>query len=190
MIFGYVKEKKLQNIGIIITIKMNIDKINSLNISKFIETFKNIFEKTKSITKEAEHSRPYKNKKHMIDCFLLIFDSLELKKKLQIIHNHPDLGNNIKINQGLTKLSQEEQLLAGLQDCTENEFKLFNRLNTSFKLKFNIPFIYAVRGKNKDNILKEFQSRLANSDLNSEIDISIEQVKRIALLRLEELIDG
>ena len=94
-----------------------------------------------------------------------------------------------KINQGLTKLSKEEQSLAGLKDCTEEEFKLFNQLNTSFKLKFNIPFIYAVRGKNKDDIINEFQSRLPNLDINSEIDISIEQVKRIALLRLEELID-
>ena len=57
-------------------------------------------------------------------------------------------------------------------------------------MKFDIPFIYAVRGKNKTDILNEFKSRLSNSDIDSEIDISIEQVKRIALLRLEELISG
>ena len=169
---------------------MNIDDINILSNSIFIETFKNIFEKTESITQKAENLRPYKNKKHMINSFLLIFDSLDLKNKLQIINNHPDLGDKIKINKGLTKLSQEEQSLAGLQNCTKDEFKLFNELNSSFKLKFNIPFIYAVRGKNKRDILNEFQSRLINTDINSEIDISIEQVKRIALLRLEELIDG
>ena len=169
---------------------MNVDDINNLPHSNFIETFKNIFEKTKSITKKAENLRPYRNKKHMIDNFLLIFDSLNLKKKLQIIKAHPDLGNKIKINQGLTKLSHEEQSFAGLKDCTEDEFKLFNELNSSFKLKFNIPFIFAVRGKNKNDIINEFQSRLINSDINSEIDISIEQVKRIAFLRLEELIDG
>ena len=169
---------------------MNIDYINSLHVTNFIETFKNIFEKTESITKEAENLRPYKNKEHMIDNFLLIFDSLNLRKKLEIINNHPDLGDKIKINHGLTKLSHEEQSIAGLKDCTEDEFKLFNQLNSSFKLKFNIPFIYAVGGKNKGEIIKEFKSRLINSDINSEIDISIEQVKRIALLRLEKLIDG
>ena len=169
---------------------MNIDDINSLSNSNFIETFKNIFEKTKSITKKAENLRPYKNKKHMIDSFLLVFDSLNLKKKLQIINSHPDLADKIKINQGLTKLSQEEQSLAGLNECTEEEFKLFNKLNSSFKLKFNIPFIYAIRGKNKSDIVSEFKIRLINSDINSEIDISTEQVKRIAHLRLEKLIDG
>ena len=169
---------------------MNVEKINNLNFSNFVEIFKNIFEKTESIAKQAENLRPYKNKIHIIENFLSIFDSLNLKTKLQIINNHPDLGDKVKINRGLTKLSQEEQALAGLKDCTEEEFKLFNRLNTSFKLKFNIPFIYAVRDKNKFDIINEFQSRLANPNINSEIDISIEQVKRIALLRLEELIDG
>ena len=190
MMFGYVKEKKLQIIGIKTINRMNIDDINNLHASNFMETFKNIFEKTKSITKEVENLRPFKNKKHMINSFLLIFDSLNLKKKLQIINNHPDLGDKIKINQGLTKLSQEEQSLAGLKDCSEDEFELFNQLNSSFKLKFNIPFIYAVRGKNKGDIVNEFKSRLVNSDVNSEINISIKQVKRIAHLRLEELIDG
>ena len=168
---------------------MNIDDINNLNVINFIETFKNIFEKTELITKEAENLRPYKNKKHMINSFLLIFDSLNFKKKIEIINNHPDLGDKIKINQGLTKLSKEEQSLAGLKDCTEEEFKLFNQLNSSFKLKFKIPFIYAIGGKYKGEIINEFKSRLINSDINSEIDISIEQVKRIALLRLEKLID-
>ena len=169
---------------------MNIVNINNLSVKIFIETFKNIFEKTSSIAIEVENLRPYKDKKHMIDIFLLTFDSLNLENKLQIINNHPDLGDKIKINQGLSKLSQEEQSLAGLKDCTEEEFEQFNKLNSSFKLKFKIPFIFAVRGKNKSDIINEFQTRLANSDLNSEIDISIEQVKRIALLRLEELIDG
>ena len=168
---------------------MNIERINNLSVKIFIEKFKNIFEKTESITLEVENMRPYKSKKHMIECFLLVFDSLDLKSKLQIIKNHPDLGDKIKINQGLTKLSYEEQSLAGLKDCSEKEFEFFNKLNTSFKLKFNIPFIFAVRGKNKNDIINEFKSRLINSDINSEIDISIEQVKRIALLRLEELID-
>ena len=77
-----------------------------------------------------------------------------------------------------------------MSQCTEEEFNIFNELNSAFKLKFNIPFIFAVRGKNKNEIINEFQLRLNNADINSEIEISIEQVKRIASLRLEELIDG
>ena len=169
---------------------MNIGGINSLSNEIFIETFKHIFEKSTFIAEDAKNIRPYKNKRHVIDSFLSIFDSLKLETKLKIINNHPDLGDKIKIIQGLTKSSQEEQTLAGLSQCTEEEFNIFNELNSAFKLKFNIPFIYAVRGKNKNEIINEFQLRLSNADINSEIEISIEQVKRIASLRLEELIDG
>ena len=169
---------------------MNIDSINELSKEIFIINFNNIFEKSIFITKKAESKRPYRDKEHMINIFLSIFDSLKKKSKIQIIKNHPDLGNKIKINSELTKLSQEEQSKAGLTDCTQQEFKQFNKLNSAFKLKFNIPFIFAVRGKNKNEILNEFHSRLRNLDINSEIDISVEQVKRIALLRLEELING
>ena len=169
---------------------MNIDVINSLSNEIFIETFKNIFEKSTFIAEDAKNIRPYKNKRHVIDSFLSIFDSLNLETKIKIINNHPNLGDKIKIYQGLTKSSQEEQTLAGLSQCTEEEFNLFNELNSAFKLKFNIPFIFAVRGKNKNEIINEFQLRLNNADINSEIEISIEQVKRIANLRLGELIDG
>ena len=168
---------------------MNIDGINKLSYKIFIETFKNIFENSIFITKNAENLRPYRNKNYMIDSFISIFNSLNMETKIKIINNHPDLGDKLKINQGLTKLSKEEQILAGLSECTEEEFKIFNELNSSFKIKFNIPFIFAVRGKNKNDIIKEFQSRLTNSNINSEIEISIQQVKRIAILRLEELID-
>ncbi len=169
---------------------MNIDSINELSKEIFIINFNNIFEKSIFITEKAESKRPYRDKEHMINIFLSIFDSLKKKSKIQIIKNHPDLGNKIKINSELTKLSQEEQRKAGLTDCTQQEFKQFNKLNSAFKLKFNIPFIFAVRGKNKNEILNEFHSRLGSLDINSEIDISVEQVKRIALLRLEELING
>ena len=189
MIFGYAKEKKLLLIGIKIIHNMNIVEINSQPKEIFINKFKNIFEKTTFITEDAENQRPYQNKIHMINIFISIFDLLDIKKKIKIICSHPNLGDKVKINQGLTKLSKDEQSQVGLTDCTEEEFKLFNELNAAFKLKFNIPFIFAVRGKNKNDIIKEFNSRLVNSNVDSEINISIEQVKKIALLRLEEIID-
>ena len=66
---------------------------------------------------------------------------------------------------------------------------LFKDLNSRFKNKFNIPFIFAVRNKNKNEIITEFKSRLENNDLNLEIKTSISQVKEIAKLRLTELIN-
>ena len=66
---------------------------------------------------------------------------------------------------------------------------MFQKLNSNFKEKFNIPFILAVRNKNKNEIIEDFKNRLNNSDVEKEIEISINQVREIAKLRLEEIIN-
>ena len=188
MIFGYAKERKLPIIGMKILV-MKVKDINNFNSEKFIDSFKNIYEESKFITEHADKKRPFKNKKEMILVFLELFDNLDEETKINIIKKHPDLADKIKINKGLSELSDEEQTRSGLKDCSEQEFNLFNDLNSRFKNKFNIPFIFAVRNKNKNEIITEFKSRLDNNDLNLEIKTSISQVKEIAKLRLTELIN-
>ena len=188
MIFGYAKERKLPIIGMKILV-MKIEDINNYNSEKFIDSFKNIYEESKFITEHADKKRPFKNKKEMILIFLELFDDLDEETKINIIKKHPDLADKIKINKGLSELSDEEQSRSGLKDCSEQEFNLFKDLNSRFKNKFNIPFIFAVRNKNKNEIITEFKSRLENNDLNLEIKTSISQVKEIAKLRLTELIN-
>jgi len=188
MIFGYAKERKLPIIGMKILV-MKIEDINNYNSEKFIDSFKNIYEESKFITEHADKKRPFKNKKEMILIFLELFDNLDEETKINIIKKHPDLADKIKINKGLSELSDEEQSRSGLKDCSEQEFNLFKDLNSRFKNKFNIPFIFAVRNKNKNEIITEFKSRLDNNDLSLEIKTSISQVKEIAKLRLTELIN-
>ena len=79
-------------------------------------------------------------------------------------------------------------LITSVKAVNEMETRLKD-LNSRFKNKFNIPFIFAVRNKNKNEIITEFKSRLDNNDLNLEIKTSISQVKEIAKLRLTELIN-
>ena len=54
--------------------------------------------------------------------------------------------------------------------------------------RFGIPFIFAIRGKSKSDILKEFETRLKSDNIEQELDKSINQVKKIATLRLNEII--
>jgi len=62
-------------------------------------------------------------------------------------------------------------------------------MNDEYKLKFSIPFIFAVKGANKFIIIDEFQRRLTNEDIDLEIAESIKQVKKIAKFRLDEIIN-
>ena len=167
---------------------MNINEVNNLDENVFLNIFKNIFEHSDFITKLVQKKRPFKNKSEIINHFMNTFDSLDQYTKVKIIRLHPDLGDKLKIREGLTSFSQEEQSRAGLSECNDEEFKEFNRLNNEFKSKFNIPFIYAVRGKTKQDILDEFIGRLKSDNMEQELDKSLIQVKKIANLRINEII--
>ena len=87
----------------------------------------------------------------------------------------------------LTPDSKKEQNSAGLDQCTEDEFNEFKKLNLIYK-KFGFPFILAVKGKNKNEILNNFRKRVSSSS-QIEFEEAIKQVKKIASLRLQEIRD-
>ena len=101
------------------------------------------------------------------------------EKKLALICAHPDLA----CVQGLTAASTSEQAGAGLNQCTPEELAEFQKLNTDYKKKFGFPFIVAVRGLHRTDILKQFRKRI-NNDAATEFETALEQVHKIAGFRL------
>ena len=168
---------------------MKIQDVNNLSSEEFIKNFNNIFEKTSSISISSEKKRPFINKKEMIETFINEFDNLNIDSKKNVLKNHPDLGNKLKITSDLTEMSKNEQRNVGLDKCTEDEFLLFKKMNDEYKSKFSIPFIFAVKGANKSIIIDEFKRRLIIENIELEIEEAIKQVKKIAKFRLNEIID-
>ena len=106
-----------------------------------------------------------------------------LKKIVEIFNLHPKLA----IEKKLTSFSSEEQKNAKLDTCSKEELLEFEKLNLDYERKFKFPFIIAVKGKNKIDILNKFKERINNS-LENEFLEAKNQVKKIATFRLEELI--
>ena len=161
-----------------------INKINKLSKSEFIKVFANIFENARWIAEELHNQKPFNNFEELSSKMLNIFETATKEKQLKILNAHPDLASKTKINL-LTPDSLKEQTSVGLDQCTEEEFNEFGKLNDSYK-KFGFPFILAVKGKTKIEILNNFKKRIS-SDPKTEFDEAIKQVKLIASLRLEEL---
>jgi len=162
-----------------------INKINKLSKSEFIKVFANIFENAGWIAEELYNQKPFDNFEALSSKMLNIFEATTREKQLKILNAHPDLANKIKISL-LTPDSLKEQTSAGLDQCTEEEFDEFKHLNEQYKKKFGFPFILAVKGKNKNEILDNFKKRIS-FDPTTEFDETIKQVKQIASLRLKEL---
>jgi len=161
----------------------SIDKFNKLSKVEFISIFGNIFEKTEWIAERCYESKPYNNPDELVSKMMKIFENSEKEKHLEILNSHPDLV----VEKRLTENSKNEQKNASLNQCNDKEFLEFKNLNEEYKKKFGFPFIVAVKGKNKEEILNSFRQRITNN-INLEFEEAKKQVKKIANFRLGEII--
>ncbi|MDC3347552.1 2-oxo-4-hydroxy-4-carboxy-5-ureidoimidazoline decarboxylase [bacterium] len=113
-------------------------------------------------------------------------DDADDEKKLALLRAHPDLAGKLAISGELTADSTSEQASAQLDKCTPEEFAEFQSLNDRYKEAFGFPYILAVRGRNRQEILENFRSRVDNTP-DTEFAEALKQVHRIALLRIEAL---
>ena len=161
----------------------SIDKFNKLTKTEFISIFGNIFEKTEWIAEKCYDLKPYNNLDELVLKMMEIFENAKKEKHIEILNSHP----NLAVEKKLTDDSKNEQKGANLNQCTEEEFIEFEKLNKEYKKKFGFPFIIAVKGKNKEEILNNFRQRITN-DINLEFEEAKKQVKKIANFRLDEII--
>jgi OHCU decarboxylase len=162
---------------------ISLEKINNLNKSDFLTIFGNVFEKSEWISEKVFNLRPFKNFEDLFSKIIGIYENSDKKIILKILNSHPELA----VEKKLTMNSKNEQKNANLNECTNDEYNEFKKLNIEYKKKFDFPFIIAVKGKNKDEILNYFRERIKNS-LDEEFLEAKKQVKKIATFRLEEII--
>ena len=106
---------------------------------------------------------------------------------MQLINAHPDLVGRAALQGTLTPESTGEQASAGLNRLTAEETALFQTLNQSYRDKFGFPFVICARLNKKEAILVGFRTRLEHSR-DTEIKTALEEIAKIARLRLEDLI--
>ena len=157
--------------------------INLLPKKEFLSIFGNIFEKSDWIADEVFNLKPFKDSNDLVIKMMNIYENSNNEKIIKIFNLHPELA----IEKNLTSFSSKEQTGAKLNDCSKEEFEEFEKLNTDYKKKYGFPFIIAVKGKNKDEILDNFRQRIQN-DFEIEFNEAKYQVKKIASLRLEGIL--
>ena len=161
----------------------SINKVNKLNKSDFISIFGNVFEKTEWIAERVFNYLPYKNFDNLFLKFFKIYNESNKESIIKILNSHPELV----VEQKLTNESKKEQRGAGLNECSKEEVEEFKKLNLNYKKKFGFPFIIAVKGKNKNDILSYFRTRIKNS-FDEEFIEAKKQVGEIATFRFKEII--
>jgi OHCU decarboxylase len=108
-------------------------------------------------------------------------------QKRALLLAHPDLAGRLALAKRLTADSTSEQASAGLDRLTPAELAEFTALNDAYKAKFGFPFILAVKGRSKVEIISNFTTRLGNNTTD-EFATALSEIERIALLRLKALL--
>ena len=163
---------------------MKIKKdLNIINENEFTSIFGSIFEKSEWIATETFKQKPFENSQDLINKMIKIYESCSTEQIIIILNLHPKLA----IEKKLTSFSSKEQSKAKLDRCSKEELEEFNQLNFDYEKKFQFPFIIAVKGKNKNEILENFRSRI-NNDHEKEFQEAKRQVIKIALFRLNEIL--
>ncbi len=112
-----------------------------------------------------------------------IVEAAGTEKQLALLRAHPELADRVRLAGDMADASRTEQRGAGLDQCTEEEFAAFRRLNRAYRERHGFPFIIAVAGLDRRQILTALEARVAN-DTAAEFRAALDQVHRIARIRL------
>ena len=154
----------------------------------FVEVFGDIFEHTPHIAARA-HAAGLRGEHDtaagLHGAMVAHMRAMSVDEKRALILAHPDLAGRLALAKQLTADSLKEQGSAGLDRLTADELKRFTQLNDTYKVRFGFPFIMAVKGATKEEILAAFERRIAH-DADAEFAEALAQIERIAALRLAD----
>lgn len=166
---------------------MNIEP-GDMDRADFLETFGHVFEHSPWITEKVwddglDTRHDTAAGMHEIMCNEI--RRADNEQKLELLCLHPDLACSMS-GPGMTNTSRSEQRRSGLDQCSAEEVEEFQRLNKAYREKFGFPFILAIKGYHRRQILEIFHNRLQHSQ-QEEFQAALAQVMKIGLFRLQDI---
>ncbi|MFT3735364.1 MAG: 2-oxo-4-hydroxy-4-carboxy-5-ureidoimidazoline decarboxylase [Rhodocyclaceae bacterium] len=159
--------------------------LSALPQDGFVQALEGIFEHSPWVAARAWMQRPFASREALLEALCSAMLSATHDEQLALIRAHPELAGKAAVRGELTAESTREQAGARLDACSPQEFERLQALNSAYGEKFGFPFILAVRGYDRTQIIACFAERLAN-DVEKEFGEALRQITRIARLRIEE----
>jgi 2-oxo-4-hydroxy-4-carboxy-5-ureidoimidazoline decarboxylase len=154
---------------------MTVEILNTLDQSAFTSSVGWIFEHSPWVAERAWPSRPFVDIAALHRAMVTQVEAASPDEQLALLRAHPDLGTRAE----LTRASASEQAAFDFD-------QRFIALNQSYRDKFGFPFLYAVKGSTKHDILRALELRLP-SNRDTEFAEALRQVYKIAEFRLQEI---
>jgi 2-oxo-4-hydroxy-4-carboxy-5-ureidoimidazoline decarboxylase len=159
-------------------------KPSALTRDAFVARFGPVYEASLWVAEAVWPAAGLDDREALAEAMRTVVDNADRARKLELIRAHPQLA----VAGRMAEASVGEQRGAGLDQCSAEELAAFRELNAAYLARFGFPFIIAVRGLSRGDILAAFAARLEN-DAEAEFATAIEQIHRIAGFRLASLFD-
>jgi 2-oxo-4-hydroxy-4-carboxy-5-ureidoimidazoline decarboxylase len=168
---------------------MTLEELNARDHRGFVVALGGVFEDSPWVAEGAWGRHPFPTLDALHRAMVDAVRGAPEEAQLALIRAHPELAGKAAVRGKLTADSQAEQVGAGLTQCSPEEFKRLQELNRAYNEKFGFPFVIAVKGLDRKTILERFAERLQR-DRAEELEEALQQIERIAWLRLESLIEA
>jgi OHCU decarboxylase len=163
-----------------------MEGVNELGREAFVERFGSLFEHSPWVAADAWSDRPFADMDELYEALRAAMYAAPRDRQLALIRAHPDLAGKAAIEGSLTASSAREQVSAGLDRLTPDEYEAFTRTNTAYRERFEFPFVVCAREHTKESILRVAAERLEHTR-DEEVRVALEEIAKIARLRLEDL---
>jgi xanthine dehydrogenase D subunit len=147
-----------------------------------------LFEHSPWVAEAAWRRQPFGSVAELMAALEAAIREAPRERQLELIRAHPELAGRAAQQGRLTPESTREQVSAGLDRLTPEQFEALGRLNRSYRERFGFPLIVCVREHTPDSIIAWGNSRLEHAP-EQEIDIALGEITKIARLRLADLIE-
>ena len=164
---------------------MTIAELNAYDRPEFVRTLGWIFEDSRWVAERAWDRRPFASLDELHAAMTRVVAGATEGEQLALLRAHPDLGTRARVSDASTG----EQRGAGLDRLIADEFARLERLNTDYRTRFGFPFLYAVQGSTRHDVLAALAAR-GTRPRAEEFAEALQQVYKIARFRLEGVIGG
>jgi len=166
---------------------LSLDEVNTLTEEEFVAHFGPLFEHSPWIARETWPAHPFSSRGDLLAKLTATLRRAGAAKQIALIQAHPDLAGRLARQGRLSTDSTAEQASAGLDRLSADEVRQFEDYNQKYREKFGFPFVICARLNDKRAILLAYQKRL-HLDREAEIQTALEEIEKIAALRLTPLV--
>ena len=168
-------------------LRVSMSRLDEVSEEEFVSLLSGVYEHSAWVAERAVRGRPYRTIENLARALDHAVARARQEEQHALICAHPELVGKLAASDAVTLESRSEQAAAGLDRSSEAQMEEMRELNRLYRERFGFPFIVAVRGLGRDEIVALLKERMKRG-VGEEFEQCLLEIGKIARLRLADRI--